>query len=110
MVTEAVAVTKLGLVMVATRLRAPTRPVSLIPLPMKSATPAFACIDSVPAMVASGLESVMRREEFAPALTTLPVASSRVTTGWVAKTVLLTRVFARSIRSWVGAPVTAVTL
>ena len=58
MFTDAVAVTLFGLAIVATRLRAPTKPVSLTPLPMKFATPAFDCIETVPPMVASGLERV----------------------------------------------------
>ena len=58
MVTVSVAVTLFGLEMVATRLRAPTKPVSFTPLPVKSATPATDCIETVPPMVESGLDRV----------------------------------------------------
>ena len=110
MVTAAVAVTVFGLEIVATKLREPIRPSSFMPLPTKSATPLLAFIKSVPLMFESGLESVTRCDEYEPTLTTTPEASSRVTTGWVPKTVLLTRVEATSMRSWVGPPVTAVML
>ena len=52
-VTEAVPLMALGLEISAVRLRAPTRPVSLTPLPVKLATPAFEVIETVPPMVAS---------------------------------------------------------
>ena len=58
MVTDAVAVTLFGLEIVATRLRAPTKPVSFTPLPTKSATPALDCMVTIPPMVASGLDKV----------------------------------------------------
>ena len=58
MVTGTVAVTEPGLEIEAVRLCAPAIPVSLTPLPVKSATPAVDCIETVPPMVASGLDRV----------------------------------------------------
>ena len=93
-------------VAVAVKVFATAVPVSFTFLPMKSATPATAFMATslpinVPPMVALDEVSFTNRVE---SVTVFPSSSLIVTTGWVPKTVSLTRVEETTEVMWCAAP------
>ena len=80
---------------------APTKPVSLTPLPSKSATPFTAFMVTVPLMVAPVAVRVI---EAVDPTTVFPEASLTVTTGCMPSAWSFTEVELPTIEIWVAAP------